>query len=344
MTVRNVLWRTEGRRRQEVFRAASPTISDAARSPTDDVGDRNPYLLTVGLEDENLYPSIRGDDGAANFFKERGLKWWRSTRSGDDTDVDGPTRNMASSQIACVNFLLPLADYPDALVALLRELDDDVDDVVTLEYRAKSTGKQVKSLVELEWVGVESTLEEAGYQRGAYASSVDALLVAALTNGRRRAYLFEWKYVEEYRGAKYKGAGKKGETRFGIYRKRYEVPSSPFDCSIPIAELFYDPFYQLMRFGLLGQKMIEEEEFGLTEAKVVVVCPVENEDYCDVITSPELAARFPQAASVAEVLKKVWLDPKAVDMTTQADLLEAVRAANIAQLGDWAEYQEARYG
>ena len=82
----------------------------------------------------------------------------------------------------------------------------------------------------------------------------------------------------------------------------------------------------------------------MTEAKVIVVCPVENEEYRDVITSPELVVRFPRAASVEEVLEEVWRDPNAVVMTTQADLLDAVRSANIAPLSDWAEYQEARYG
>ena len=75
----------------------------------------------------------------------------------------------------------------------------------------------------------------------------------------RRAYLFEWKYVEEYRGGDDKGVGEKGTTRFTRYGNRYGDPSSPFDATIPLAELFFDPFYQLMRFGLsmLGPVLLE---------------------------------------------------------------------------------------
>ena len=47
-------------------------------------------------------------------------------RSGDAKGQDGPTRNLASSQVACVNFLLPLARRPAALLALVRQLDPEV--------------------------------------------------------------------------------------------------------------------------------------------------------------------------------------------------------------------------
>ena len=46
----------------------------------------------------------------------------------DDPLADGPTRNVASSQIACVNFLLPLnqATTARASLAVLAVVDDDV--------------------------------------------------------------------------------------------------------------------------------------------------------------------------------------------------------------------------
>ena len=102
------------KRRQQQFRDVSPTVSDRGRSPTDDKGLRNPHLLAIGRETDKLFPGIRGEGGAIDHFKQRGIKWWKSSRSGDDSKSDGPTRNMASSQVACVNFLLPLAGIPGA--------------------------------------------------------------------------------------------------------------------------------------------------------------------------------------------------------------------------------------
>ena len=48
------------RLRQQVFRDESGTVSDEGRNPRDEKGLRNPHLLTLGHEEENLYPGIRG--------------------------------------------------------------------------------------------------------------------------------------------------------------------------------------------------------------------------------------------------------------------------------------------
>ena len=106
-----------------IFATGLQPYSDDARQPADDKEIRNHHLLALGYKVENLFPGIRGAGGAIGFFGERGIKWWKSSRSGDDTKLDGPTRNMASSQVACVNFLLPLAGIPGALTAALRALD-----------------------------------------------------------------------------------------------------------------------------------------------------------------------------------------------------------------------------
>jgi len=110
------------RRQQQRFR---DTLSAAAQQPADDKAKRNPHLLAHGDELENLYPSLRDAGGARAFFAERGIQWWTNPRSDrvPDATYAGPTRNLASSQVSCVNFLLPLASIPGALRALLQELD-----------------------------------------------------------------------------------------------------------------------------------------------------------------------------------------------------------------------------
>ena len=45
---------------------------------------------------------------------------------------------MASSQVACVNFLLPLARIPSALLAIIRAIDDDVRAIVDKTTKATS--------------------------------------------------------------------------------------------------------------------------------------------------------------------------------------------------------------
>ena len=92
------------RKRQAAFRKGLTT-------PTDPIGLRHDYLLALGCEEENLFPTLRGENGAPRYFADRDIKWWQARVSGDASDGKRPTRNMASSQIACVNFLLPLIDW-----------------------------------------------------------------------------------------------------------------------------------------------------------------------------------------------------------------------------------------
>lgn len=62
---------TLAKKRQAHFRKTSPTISQQGRSPWDGQGQKYDYLLGLGCEEENLYPTLRGEHGAARFFKER---------------------------------------------------------------------------------------------------------------------------------------------------------------------------------------------------------------------------------------------------------------------------------
>ena len=149
------------KRRQQQFRDASPTISDRGRSPTDDKGTRYPHLLALGCEADNLFPGIRGDGGAIDFFRQRRMAWWFNPASGDRGRADKPTRNMASSQVACINFLLPLAAIPGALLSLLRAIDDDVYSVVNISHDGHASD------VEFEWIGLGQSLE-GGRTRGSH--------------------------------------------------------------------------------------------------------------------------------------------------------------------------------
>ena len=333
------------RKRQHAFKDLSPTISQAGRTPADAKGKRNGHLLTVGCEDENLCPSLREADLAREFFAARGIKWWKSSRSGDNTDADGPTRNLASSQIACVNFLLPLAEEPEALLAILRESDSDVVRVEMLRYPGRDTGTTLSSRVEFEWVGLHSCLEGGSGTRGANTTSVDALMVGETAQGIRRAYLFEWKYVEEYMGAEYLGDGKSGETRRRRYSDLCSSPASRFNGQVPMEDLLYEPFYQIMRLCLLADKMVRDQEFGVSEAKVVVVCPEGNDDYRKTITSLALRERFPNAGSVEEIIHAALRNPATFRLTSPENPVAVVRKSSTAgAVSEWLAYQQERYG
>ena len=333
--------------RQQHFREESPTVSHRGRSPTDDKGLRNPHLLAIGCESENLFPGIRGEGGAIDHFRRRGIKWWKSPRSGDDGNSVGPTRNMVSSQVACVNFLLPLAMIPGALSSVLRALDDDVAAVVTIPHDGR------ESEVEFEWIGLGHSLE-GGTVRGAQNTSIDAFLVAVTTKGRRRAYLLEWKYVEQYLSASpdFKGGGSQGVIRRLRYDECFRSPLSSFNpATAPVLDDFlYEPFYQIMRQRILADRMVQEHEMGIDEAKVVVVVPEENWTYRALTdgrltTSPALVRRFPQLETVEAVVRASLKDPDAqFAMVAPSLLLDAVSRSLPQETAEWARYWKDRYG
>ena len=324
--------------RQAAFRAASATISARGRAPTDGVARDYDYMLALGHEQENLYPSLRGGLGVRAFFQGRGIHWWRH-RDFDRRGAKGPTRNMASSQIACLNFLLPLAGTDDGLLAVLQAIDDDVTGVVAIEDSATGTS----SPVEFEWIGVGHAIEGEGVTtRGEFATSIDAFLVAETARGRR-AYLMELKYTETGGSEdKFREAG--GETRRRIYGGPYAA-SEAFAEGIPLEAWSHEPFYQIMRQRLLAERMVARGELGVTDARVVVVVPEGNRAYRDRVTAPLLRRAYPGACSVEDVVRAALRHPERDFRTVcQADLAEAVKARCGSAVGRWGRYIGERYG
>ena len=326
--------------RQSRFRSTSCTIK-----LSDGKGEHD-YFVALGHQEETLYPDIRSKDGALDFFRDRCIKWWKGT-TWRDGPSDVPTRNMVSSQVACVNFLLPLAAIDHALTAVARAIDNDVQDVIGIVDR-----KGNQSRVEFEWIGIDKSLE-GGTRRGQYETSVDSFMVAETDRGRR-AYLMEWKYTEgeTYLSTKpkYRGEGYRKEKQLNGYSDLYYADSSSFDATIPMRELFYDPFDQIMRNRLLADRMVANGELGVSDAKVVVVVPEENLAYRTAAygkktTSPPLVERFPDLKTVDEVMRATLKDPDTTfKMVTPTQLREAVVDECGDAVSDWAAYIRERYG
>ena len=254
---------------------------------------------------------------------------------------------MASSQVACVNFLLPLAAVPGALAAALRAVDDDVRAVVAIPHEGRV------SSVEFEWLGLPRSLE-GGTTRGAQNTSVDAFLVAETVSGRRRTYLLEWKYVEQYLRTRpeFKGEGKSGDTRRLRYAAPFHASFSSFNpgTAPDMDDFLYEPFYQIMRQRLLADRMVQQNELEVDEAKVVVVVPEDNRAYRALSdgragTSPPLARRFPQLDTVEEVMHASLKDPEAqCKIISPSLLLEGVVRSLPDETVEWANYWRERYG
>ena len=323
--------------RQADFRMNSCTISDEGRSPIDEVGLKRDWLLAHGYEHENLYRGLRGEDGALKFFRERRMDWWRDKANGDKTNGKAPTRQMKSSQIACVNFLLPLRSIPGALKAIARTIDHDVVEIIPIEDETRI------SSVELEWIGLDHSLEGTK-TRGSLSTSADALILTSTNLGTLRAYLIEWKYTEKYGPSDYFGEGDKGLKRRTIYEPLYYDSSSSFDPNIPMDTLFWDPFFQIMRFRLLADRMVKDNELGVCEAKVIVIVPKSNTAYREKITSRPLKDKFPTLRTVEQVVKTTLKREEDFKAFSYSTIVDAVESECGAAAADWAKYIRERYG
>ena len=319
------------RQRQDRFRNESPTISLASRAQKRGRG----HLLAKGRQIDNLYPTLRGENGALKFFADRNIKWWGHPSSRDYGDANRPTHNMTSSQIFCVNFLLPLSYIDGALTAVLRAIDYDVRQVVPIYHRGNT------SMVEFEWIGLYGALEGAlGRMRGDRMTSIDALVIAETDSGRR-AYFMEWKYTESYDPDDYKG----NTRHYSTYSNLYTAESSSFNGDIPMDELMYEPFYQLLRQRLLADGMVNYRDLGVSDAKVITVVPADNTAYRESITSPSLRNRFPNLKTVSEVFRATLKHPDAAyAMICPSALVDAVAREHGGAAADWIAYQRERYG
>lgn len=197
----------------------------------------------------------------------------------------------------------------------------------------------------LEWIGLENYLGELEHHsgrrtRGANFTSLDAAVRFEDTSGRTQIALIEWKYTESY-GRTSKAEGKSGARRQAIYRDFFEAPDSPIDVSkVPdYLDLFYEPFYQMMRQQLLAHEMEKHHELGAERVTVVHMCPAKNTDF-ERITSANLA---PLGDSATDVWKSLLTNPRRFIRVHTEDLFQSFDVSAFPDLIDWYEYIEDRY-
>jgi hypothetical protein len=153
----------------------------------------------------------------------------------------------------------------------------------------------------------------------------------------------EWKYAESYPGEQSCWEGSSGRRRLKCYRPRHQNKTSCLDSGIPLKDLLYNPIYQIVRMGWLGDKMVEERVFHVSEARVVVVCPEENWGFREYIPSPKLQRRFPETGALKGLLPRIWRNPAGITMTSPRSLLTHLVKAKVPLPPGWAAYISDRY-
>jgi hypothetical protein len=272
----------------------------------------------------NLNPVIR--DAAERYFADNAIAWHQHAAHG------------LSSQAACLNFLMPLATLPDVLARLVQSaVGGELPEMLPVE-----TGPGGEPwFVGFEWIGRADYLNEwpRGGQprRGANVTSADAILRYRQA-GRVETLLVEWKYTESY-GAP--PEQKREAERLRRYQKIIFAPFGPLrsDAGLKPADLFWDPFYQLMRQQILAARMQGAKEDGTERVRVLHVAPAGNWRLRRV-TSPALRVLGDDAFAV---FRGLLADPESfVSHSTEALFGPLVDAAPADD--PWAAYLRDRHG
>ena len=213
----------------------SPTLPDEARVSAPYIRDGNPvgcypYCLPPRLSAYNLLPEVRA--AALERFAADHIAWQAA--------IDhGPTNHLLSSQVQCVNALMPMATGPRLVVAAFGEVLP-IGEPLPIE-----DGRYLT----FEYIGAADHLAEAkpgmARERGRFCTSTDAAIRYRRPGGGIEVALIEWKYTESYHD---RPLATSRSDRLDRYRPLFEAPDGPLRTDvIPYADLFVEPFYQLMR-------------------------------------------------------------------------------------------------
>jgi hypothetical protein len=293
--------------------------------PTDVAGHGGSgYRLLPQHKALNLAPDIR--DEAAVYFAAHGITWHQHAN------------HALSSQVNCLNFLMPLATRPKLLAKVIGKALCTSSPVM-LEVEAGPGGRPW--FVGFEWIGRADYLNEGGKSgartRGANATSADAV-VRFKNEGRIETALIEWKYTESY-GAPIPPGG--NEVRLGRYSSLVFAPNGPIraDLGLAISDFFWEPFYQLLRQQMLAFQMQAAHENGAERVRVLHISASGNHALHKV-TAPAFQRH---GDDVFEVFRKFLVQPDAFSSSS----IEAVFGTALSEVDEedrsWANYLTDRY-
>ncbi len=282
---------------------------------------RTSKIIDDEQAEKNLFRDIRHQ--AIEFFELNHIDWWKP----DEEWPNKVSGVLLSSQISCLNHLFGIRQDKTAVLALLNGIKPIFEDVKILPFDEDGT----KAYISFEVISKMNVLgEKGGYgvKRGAFYTSIDALVWAVDENKNNWILPIEWKYTEAYENYDL-SVGAKGKTRLGIYSML--IDDSQHLISLPEyakSMYFKEPIYQLMRQMLNVEYMLRYCEYGWPkEARILQI---------DVIPDGNVELRA-QARPYVDLLK----NPSEYCMISPKRLFEPI--IEITKYQDLCAYLNERY-
>lgn len=264
---------TAARRAAKSWKASTPTLPDGARAP----GPYRqypslPFCLPREFAEFNLLPQARS--GGLSRFEAAGIPW-------HDGVSGGPSNHLLSSQVQCVNALVPFVGDPDALRRIFAA-SLPIAEVLPF---AAHTGRghlsphDATDHVVFEWQGLDNHLHEwkGTPTRGSQATSADAAIRYRALDGAIELALIEWKYTERYPSGTLSTSTTSTATRHSRYWPLLSSADGPIELGgLKFDDLLAEPVYQLMRLTLLAHCIERAGEQHVDRVRVLYVSPASN--------------------------------------------------------------------
>ena len=252
------------------WKAGTSTLPDPARPAAPYIGKDGAsgkvayeFCLPSQYASLNLLPDAR--ESGTTLFADLAIPWHAGVG-------EGPSNHLLSSQVQCVNALMPLVTDPDRLARAFGGVLD-IDHVLEIE-----SGR----FLTFEYIGPTDYFNEAPGRervRGSRCTSVDAAFRYRTTTGDVELALVEWKYVEEYRRARRPDPAKDA-TRRARYFTAWSDPAGPVrNDLLSFEDILDEPFYQLVRQQLLAHQLEADRVLDADRVRVIHVHPAANDAY-----------------------------------------------------------------
>lgn len=232
------------------------------------------YNFVLNNGDLNIYQTIL--NSTKQYFHENNISWWAGDR---------PSGHILSSQIACINHLIPLMHDKNSVLEILNGVSNEFIDVLPIPCDKNP------AYIALEVVSDFDYLNENTSSRGSNCTSVDAFIYAVHKSGAKWLIPIEWKYTEHYatfdkasedRIHENRGTNGKGLERQRRYNNLIDNSSQLKTIENYVGSIYYqEPFYQLMRQTLWAEEIIKnkhQESLKADDFLHIHIIPKENHD------------------------------------------------------------------
>jgi hypothetical protein len=241
-------------------------------------------------------------------FEKAFLDTWRNRQFYDERVLESIGKNVElhsecktnakSSAAACLNVLGSLSTNPEELKTYLNSFGLGIQEIIKFPSGIELDGELYddNGYVIFEWIGPgKSVINEKGGSRGKQRTSVDAYVLARVEN-RITQILIEWKFTESYLKPSdhRRFSGQRGIERLRRYstvlqdlRRTVEFPlKMSEEGGLSLADLGYEPIYQLLRITLLAIQTTPMELHPSLNVEDYMVLHLSHSKNTDLINLP----------------------------------------------------------